>query len=61
MVSELASIPFLLCSLKSSRHNMQSVLAHPEVVEEYIAKEIKEGCIFSSSLPVHISRFGVIP
>ena len=52
-----------LCSAKS---NMHSARLHPEVVEEYLAKEVAAGrvagpypCTLVSH--IHISRFGVIP
>lgn len=43
---------------------MQSALT--QVVEEYLAKEVKEGCVvgpFPSTIlpPAHTSQFGVIP
>ena len=45
--------------------NMRSVLEHPEVVRDYLAKECAEGRIFGpfdiNQLPqVSVNRFGVI-
>ena len=52
--------------LSTARQNMCSTLAHPEVVEEYLAKERRDGRVLGPfpleiSPPVHVSRFGVIP
>ena len=52
--------------LSTARQNMCSALAHPEVVEEYLAKERRDGRVLGPfpleiSPPVHVSRFGVIP
>ena len=52
--------------LKSAKSNMHSALEHPEIVNEYIAKEIREGRVAGpfqlQQVPkVQVSRFGVIP
>ena len=52
--------------LKSTKRNLQSALYHPEVVDQYLATEVRENRIagpFPSGtiLAAHISRFGVIP
>ena len=53
-------------SFVSARRNMSSALENPQVIEEYLSKEVTAGNIFGpfspSALPeVHINRFGVIP
>ena len=53
-------------SLKSARCNMRSASAHPEVVDNYISKEVSEGRVIGPFLAglvpaAHTSRFGVIP
>ena len=53
-------------SLVSARRNMSSATENPQVIEDYIAKEVETGNIFGpfspSLLPqVHVNRFGVIP
>ena len=53
-------------SLKPSKRNMQSALRHPEVVDEYLAKEQQAGRVrgpFNQiTIPeAHINHFGVIP
>ncbi|XP_065918904.1 uncharacterized protein [Dysidea avara] len=55
-----------LRTLKSSRKNLVSAFEHPEVVDEYLANELKESRIVGpfkkySIRNAHISRFGVIP
>ena len=52
--------------LTSAKKNMQSAAQNPEVIEEYLQKEMEKGNIlgpFSPSMMpvVHINRFGVIP
>ena len=52
--------------LVSAKENMLSALQHPEVVEEYIAKERAEGHFLGPFPPgtfpeAQVSRFGVIP
>ena len=52
--------------LKSTKRNLQSALYHPEVVDQYLATEVRENRIAgpfpSGTIPAaHISRFGVIP
>ena len=52
--------------LSSAKKNMQSAAQNPEVIEEYLQKEMEKGNIlgpFSPSMmpAVHINRFGVIP
>ena len=51
---------------QSARTNLQSAYEHPDVVREYLKKEVREGRVagpFDRSLApsVHINRFGVIP
>ena len=42
--------------------NMMSAGKHPQVIEEYLNNEISLGRVVDvESLPVQISRFGVIP
>ena len=53
-------------SLKSSRKNLDGAIQHPEVVDEYLAKEMTfnrlVGPFVKAQLPgIQISRFGVIP
>ena len=53
-------------ALKSAKKNLQSAYEDPEVIDEYLHKEVDEarvvGPFSSSNVPVaHISRFGVIP
>ena len=55
-----------LQKLKSSRKNLVSCQEHPEIVNKYLANELKESRIAGPfnklSIPdAHISRFGVIP
>ena len=55
-----------LVTLKSAKHNLLSCAEHPQVVEDYIAKECKLGRLagpfIKSTVPqIHISPFGVIP
>ena len=52
-------------ALKSARQNMNSASEHMEVITQYLASEISEGCVASPFPPclvpnAHISRFGVI-
>ena len=55
------------CNLKSTQTNMKSTSEHPEVVEEYLAKELSKGrtielqCQSTIPTQIQISRFGVIP
>ena len=48
-----------------ARENMMSAGKHPQVIEEYLSNEISLGRVVGpvdvESLPVQISRFGVIP
>ena len=51
---------------RSVRTNLRSALEHPQIVSEYLRKEVCEGCVagpFSKSLVpiIHINHFGVIP
>ena len=51
---------------KSASSNMQSVLQHPEVVNTFVAAEVKTGKIFGPVGPelaptVHVNRFGLVP
>ena len=53
-------------ALRSSRNNLPSVGEHPQVVNEYLAKECSEGRVLGPLDPglfpqVHVSKFGVIP
>jgi len=53
-------------TLKSARKNLEGAIQHPQVVDEYLKKEIVEkrvvGPFRKSQLPaIQISRFGVIP
>ena len=52
--------------LRSAKKNMNSTKAHPQVVQEYLKKEVIEGRVagpFRKELVphVHTNRFGVIP
>ena len=55
------------CSLRSASANMASAQLHPEVISEYLQKELSLGRMLgpfplSFSTPeLHINRFGVIP
>ena len=57
-----------LSSLKSARKNMKSALLHEDVIDDYLATEVREQRVVGP-LPlhdyglkeVHINRFGVIP
>ena len=53
-------------ALHSAKENIPSALAHPEVVDEYILKELNRGPIASPFLcepikELHINRSGLIP
>ena len=53
-------------SFMSAHRNMSSAAENPQVIEDYLTKEVAAGNIFGpfspSALPeVHINRFGVIP
>ena len=53
-------------SLVSARRNMSSAMENPQVIEDYLSKEVLAGNILGpyslSALPdIHINRFGVIP
>ncbi len=53
-------------SFTSARRNMRSALEHPEVVREYLEKEVQRGVLLGpferGTIPgVVVSRFGVIP
>ena len=55
-----------LSQLKSACKNLSSAVIHPEVIDEYLAAELKKSQIAGpfSQLDIphaHISRFGVIP
>ena len=54
-----------LSMLRPARRNLSSALEHPEVVEDYLQKEIVEkrvaGPFPSDTCVGHVSRFGVIP
>ena len=54
--------------LKPARQNMVSVRQHPEVVQEYLARELEAGRIVevghsthAAAMGIHCSPFGVIP
>ena len=53
--------------LRSASANMPSARLHPEVIQDYLRKEVAKGRMlgpFSSEtnvLPLHVNRFGVIP
>ena len=52
--------------LKSTRRNLDGVLQHPEVVDEYLTAKIAQrrvaGPFIKSTVPrAHVSRFKVIP
>ena len=52
--------------LKSASKNMLSALQHPEIIDEYLEKEVQLGNILGPFSPAtapvaHINRFGVIP
>ena len=52
--------------LRSATANMESAWQHPEVIQEYIDKEISKGRMLGPFTPdlcpyLHINRFGVIP
>ena len=56
----------ITASFMSARRNMSSAAENPQVIEDYLTKEVAAGNIFGlfspSVLPeVHINRFGVIP
>ena len=42
---------------------MFSAVQHPEIIDEYISKELRLGRILATSChpAIHINRFGVIP
>ena len=51
---------------KQAKSNMKSAVGNPEVVDQYLSKEVGLGRVVGTiepqdALPVHISRFGVIP
>ena len=53
-------------NLKSSKRNLEGAIQHPEVVNDYLENERSLNRVAgpynrSQLLPVHISRFGVIP
>ena len=53
-------------SLKSATRNMQSALQHPEIIDDYLQKELLQeqirGPFPAHTAPsVHINRFGIIP
>jgi len=55
-----------LCNLKSTRKNLEGARQHPQVVEEYLSRELHlnriAGPYCKSKLPsIQISRFGIIP
>ena len=55
-----------IASFVSAHRNMSSAAENPQVIEDYLTKEVAAGNIFGpfspSALPeVHINRFGVIP
>ena len=52
-------------ALQSAKENMPSASAHPEVVDEYLLKELNRGSIAGPFLcdlikAFHINRFGLI-
>ena len=52
--------------LKSTKKNLQGALLHPEVIDDYLAKEIALNRVVGPFKrhelpPIHVSRFGVIP
>ena len=49
--------------LRSASANMFSAVQHPEIIDEYISKELRLGRILATSChpAIHINRFGVIP
>ena len=52
--------------LTSANQNMHSAWSHPEIVDDYLLKELKRGSIAGpfKALPspsLHINRFGLIP
>ena len=49
--------------LRSTSANMFSAVQHPEIIDEYISKELRLGRILATSChpAIHINRFGVIP
>ena len=57
------------CPLRSAHRNIPSAVEHPQVVSEYIAKELMLGRMIGpfqreelATVPeLHINRFGVIP
>ena len=54
------------CSLKSASANMFSSFQHPDIIQEYISKELDLGRMLGPLDPtcyttVHINRFGVVP
>ena len=53
-------------ALQSATENMPSALAHPDVVDEYLLKELNRGSIAGQFLwepirDLHVNRFGLIP
>ena len=50
--------------LKPARRNMRSAMLHPEVVDQYLEKEVQEHRVvgpFPKCISAHVNRFGVIP
>ena len=49
--------------LRSASANMFSAVQHPEIIDEYISKELRLGRILATNChpAIHINRFGVIP
>ena len=53
--------------LRSASANMPSARLHPEVIQDYLRKEVAKGRMLgpfpseTNFLPLHVNRFGVIP
>ena len=57
---------FSFCRCTRAKSNMQSVVSNPQVVKEYLAREVERWSVVGQfeldALPeVHISHYGVIP
>ena len=54
------------CSCKSAKTNMQSAVQNPQVIDDYLSREVALGRVLGPLEPstcqsLHINRFGVIP
>ena len=59
-------VGFSTGALQSAKENMPSAVAHPEVVDKYLLKELNRGSIAGPFLwepirDLHVNRFGLIP